>query len=140
VLEILILVALCRNIGKIAATRGRRKWPFQLLVVGLWFSGEIAGGMVGNIISLIRAPDLEPSMIIVYPVAVAGAAAGAFVAFLIAKALPPVVVELTAADPSPTWQPTPGAYTDSPPRQGKGDGIQLDPSSGAPDRGEYFSA
>jgi hypothetical protein len=86
-LEILLLIVFCKKIGSIVAEKGYSKFPFQLMLVALWFGGEIAGlviGFVASGASLGRAggPDLS-----VYVFGLGGAAVGAIIAFVIASNL-----------------------------------------------------
>ena len=87
-LEIILLITLARRIGETVARKGRKGGWYKLLLVLLWFGGEIGGGVVGYLI----ADAAGTSEIIAYPIALAGAAAGAGIAFLIAHNAAPTEV------------------------------------------------
>lgn len=81
-LEIILLIFLCKKIGAIIREKGRSPVAFQVLTVFLWFGGEIAGAVVGIIVSGNEEPG--PAA---YIFALVGAAVGATIAFLIASNL-----------------------------------------------------
>jgi hypothetical protein len=78
-LEILLLISMCKSIGRIVREKGRSATPFQVMLVVLWLVGEFVGAVVGAIV-------LGGGMAI-YLFALMGAAAGAIVTFVIAKNL-----------------------------------------------------
>lgn len=49
-LEIFVLVAMCRYLHKTARAKGRPGWPFVLLMIFGWFAGAIGGGILGIMI------------------------------------------------------------------------------------------
>ena len=90
-LEIVILIILGGKIGKIVADKGRKKIGYQLMLVGLWLGGEIFGAIVGGILAAVLTDDGEgPGMLLVLASALGCAITGAFIAFQIAKNLPPL--------------------------------------------------
>jgi hypothetical protein len=91
VLEIFVVAILWRNIGKIVAAKGRKRLPYQLMVVAAWLGGEVVGLFVGMIVDMIATGNEEPSLLFPYFTALTGAAAGAYISFLIAKAMPPIM-------------------------------------------------
>jgi len=79
-LEIILLTSLWKNLGQVAAGKGRtRAWA--LVAIGFWIAGEVAGLLIGGLLGL----DLGA-----YAVALGLAALGATVGWLVVKALPPV--------------------------------------------------
>lgn len=94
-LEFLILYNLAKKIGGIIAEKGRKKTGYQVLLVALWFGGEIIGGIIGMIIGSLVLDSDGPAELLAYAFALAGAIAGAVFAFAIAKAVEPLVVEET---------------------------------------------
>jgi hypothetical protein len=47
VLEIFVLVSMCRYLHRTATNKGHAGWPFVLLMIFGWFAGGIAGGVAG---------------------------------------------------------------------------------------------
>jgi hypothetical protein len=81
-LEILILIGLTNIIGKIVEAKGYRSGKYKWTTVGLWVGGEIVGAFIGTLLTGGRE-----SAIWVYVIALAGAAAGAWIAYSIANNL-----------------------------------------------------
>lgn len=81
-IEILLLVALTRKIGRICEEKGRKAVGFKALTVMLWFGGEIVGAVIG-VSSGVEGLG-------VYLFALVGAAIGAGISVLIANNLTPV--------------------------------------------------
>src|SRR4051812_6084390 len=92
-LEILFLWNLAKRIGVILREKGRKPLPFQVMLVLLWFCGEIAGGAVGAIVFDNPAGGFNGMM---YLFALLGAAAGATVTFVIVKNLQPIGAQFGA--------------------------------------------
>jgi hypothetical protein len=92
-LEIILIIVFCKRIGEIVGRKGHRKFPFQLMLVALWFGGEILGGILGAVIAL-ALPDgrgrTEPSLLFIYPFAIGGAIVGVLIAFAVANRIAPV--------------------------------------------------
>lgn len=88
-IEIFALISLGKNIAAKAREKGRSGGPFVLLLVVLWFVGEIFGAIVAGVVAMIALGDDEPNMLILYLGAIPGAIIGAVVAFQIVKAIAP---------------------------------------------------
>ena len=84
-LEIIVLILLCKHIGERVRSAGRKPFRYQVLMVCLWFGGEMAGGFTG--VFLCELLDIDPGLRfgVTYGCAIGGAVLGAFVAFAIAK-------------------------------------------------------
>ena len=98
-IEILVIWLLARKIGEIVKQKGHRSGGYIFLTIVLWIGGELVGAIIGTILAF----ELGLSECLVYPFALAGAACGAGLAYLIAnnvseKMPAPAVVE---AVPSP---------------------------------------
>ena len=108
-LEILLLIFMCRNIGQIVRRNGVNATGYQFTLVGLWFGGEILGGIIGFGIASVGNVGPDSFGFVAYACALIGAAIGAFVAFRIAKGTRPapvghafpVVMPGTGAAPPP---------------------------------------
>src|SRR5205814_243965 len=88
-LEIIALLISFGVIGNMACRRGRSESLFGLLLTVCWFGGEVAGGVVGYACSVAAYGD-QPNLLLIYGLALSGAALGAGLAFLIAHRLPPI--------------------------------------------------
>ena len=86
-LEIILLVMLCKRIGQIVRAKGLGAAKYQWATVGLWFGGEIAGGIFGGVIASAAGSDGFP--LLAYVTALAGAALGAWGAYAIARSAAP---------------------------------------------------
>jgi hypothetical protein len=84
-LEILILIHLCRKNGGIAEKKGHKPGRYKLLTVLLWVGGEIFGGIVGAFLAG-EGGGAGP----VYLLALLGALAGAGLSRLLVNNLQPV--------------------------------------------------
>ena len=102
-LEIIIVVVLCKSLGNQLRAKGRKPFWMQFLLVVAWFGGEFAGGVVGGIAHVIQNGPDAPMGMGVYLFAIVGAALGAGFTFLIASLLP-------ASDP----ETPPAPYGDDP--------------------------
>ena len=98
-LEIFLLIALTKRIGKILEEKGRKSGWFKFLTVVLWFGGEFIGGITGAIIAEISGVN----ELIIYLVALLGAAVGAGVAFIIAKSVSAAIVVYDSPPPPPEF-------------------------------------
>jgi len=118
-LEIILLIWLCRKMGALMATKGRRAIGYQFMVVGMWFGGEIIGGITGAALGAGGARgELNAA---VYLFAIIGAIAGVSVAFVIANTRPAMgtyraqgfdVLTASGSSPPPpggNWPPPPAA-------------------------------
>jgi uncharacterized membrane protein YeaQ/YmgE (transglycosylase-associated protein family) len=92
-LEIILIAVLAGKIGKIVEAKGRRKFPFQFMLVGLWIGGELFGGILGGVLTYTLSNDPDPPLVLAYLLALGGAIVGAVVSFVIANNLAPVPVE-----------------------------------------------
>ena len=97
-LEIILLIFLTRRVGEIVEEKGRRSGWYKVLTVVLWIGGEIIGAIVG----LVVAELTGSGQFLMYLCALAGAALGAVLAFVIAKSLSPVAAYNTPPPP-PTF-------------------------------------
>ncbi|MBY0523210.1 MAG: hypothetical protein K2R98_07415 [Gemmataceae bacterium] len=88
-LEILIVIMLCKNLGKRLREKGHTPLGYQVLLVVLWVGGEFTAAMLGGAISEVMNPGREPNMLLLYGFALVGAATGAGITFLIANSLSP---------------------------------------------------
>jgi hypothetical protein len=88
-IEIFVLISLSKNISARAKSQGRSGWPFVLLLLGLWFGGEIGGGFAGGILSLMISPNVEPNFLLCYLGAIGCAIIGAVIAFQVVGPLEP---------------------------------------------------
>lgn len=75
-LEIIALVFLTRQIGRIAVSKGLKSGTWKLFTILAWIAGEFAGAVMGL---LIFSPDNIFSILLV-------AIAGAFTGYIIVKA------------------------------------------------------
>jgi hypothetical protein len=86
-IEILIVISLCRKIAEIAKSKGRAATGYVLLLILFWLGGEFCGAIFGAV-----ATDGQGG-ILLYVFALVGAAVGAGIVFMIVNSLPPVSVE-----------------------------------------------
>jgi hypothetical protein len=99
-LEIILLITLTRRIGYILEQKGRKTGWYKLLTVLLWFGGEIVGAIIGAGIAEVG----ELSNALIYLIALMGAAAGAGLAFIIAKSVQPMPEYLPPPPPPPVFR------------------------------------
>jgi uncharacterized membrane protein YeaQ/YmgE (transglycosylase-associated protein family) len=92
-LEIIILIVLAGKIGKTVEAKGRRKGPYQLMLVGLWFGGEVFGALLGGILTFALSNDPDPPLFLAYVLALVGAIVGAVISFAIVNGLSPLPTE-----------------------------------------------
>ncbi|HEV7404574.1 MAG TPA: hypothetical protein VGO11_16660 [Chthoniobacteraceae bacterium] len=85
-LEILLLIALCKKMGSMMRAKGYEKpfW-FQFFVPVCWFGGEVAGAIIYAVLALSRGGSQEGFDFMGYVAALIGAGVGAGVIFLIAN-------------------------------------------------------
>jgi hypothetical protein len=101
-IEIIVLRQLGRRIAQRARVRGRRGGLYVLLLLAFWFSGEVAGAAAaGAVMVALGAKDEDYFPIAVYAAAIAGAAAGAWIAFAIASRGPVIPIAGFDDDPVP---------------------------------------
>ncbi len=89
-LEILILMSLGRNIARRAHDKGRSGAFFVVLLVVLWFGGEICGAIAGAVVGVVGMGQNEPPLLLCYLGALTGAAIGAVIAFVIVSKIAPL--------------------------------------------------
>ena len=87
-LEILCLIALGKKIAANARAKDWNGGVAVVMLVALWFGGEIAGAIAGAIGLVILNPADEPNLLVLIACAIAGAAVGALLAFTIVALLP----------------------------------------------------
>ena len=75
-LEIFILVAMCRHLHKTATNKGYAGWPFAVLMVFGWFVGGIGGAVGGVILMGDGGGEIPVSGVIGYLLGVALACIG----------------------------------------------------------------
>ncbi len=134
-LEIIILFKLCGSIGRIVEKKGRRSGWYKLLLILFWFGGEVVGGICGAIMVAVANGTDDAGMGAAYLCALLGAVLGAFIAFTIAKGVPPAYPDFDGGEdqdrsyedewsgddiprrrvkkleaPEPTNQPSPTAF------------------------------
>ena len=80
-LEVLLLIYLCKELGKIIRNKGRKPRGYQWMLVLFWIVGEAIGMVVGVILTGNTGGA--------YVTALLGAAAGAAGVFIIAKNVSP---------------------------------------------------
>jgi len=90
VLEILLLVGLCKWMGSIMRGKGRNPLLLQILTVMSWFGGLIAGAIAGAVYSLVNNPNQDPEVLTLYLFALPFGALSVGIIFAIAFILPPV--------------------------------------------------
>lgn len=88
-IEIIALLVLCRIIGDMARRRERPPSVFQMMLCTCWFAGEITGAVLGYILTISIEPS-KPNLLLIYICALAGAACGTAIAFLVAKSTSPL--------------------------------------------------
>jgi hypothetical protein len=91
-LEIILLVTMCRRLGEKSRAKGHAAGKYQFLLVLFWFGGEIGGAMVAAFLSVVFGVFVdfqgEPNLAVVYGAGIVGAAFGAWGAFKIVNSLP----------------------------------------------------
>jgi hypothetical protein len=97
-LELLALWLLAKRIGNIVEQKGHKSGGYKVLTVVLWLGGEIVAIIFGTVLT----GASESAQCVLYLFALAGAAAGAGTAYLIATNLSP------ASSVPPRIPPLPG--------------------------------
>jgi hypothetical protein len=82
-LEIAVLIWLGTKIAGDAARKGRGRIPAVLLLIALWFVGELIGGVAAAVVASLMVGGREPPLLLVYVGAIPGAIIGARLAFRI---------------------------------------------------------
>ena len=112
-LEIAILIVMCKRIGAIVRAKGHSAVGYQVLLVVLWFVGEIGGGFMGGIVAAILTQQGDLPMALAYLFALIGAVVGAVIALMVAKNLSSVSPDedyRKFSPPPPLEQQVPGDY------------------------------
>lgn len=94
-LEILALWWLTKKIGEIGKQKGHESLAYQIIAVVLWLGGEIAGAVVGVLLSAFMDDSLG---CLIYLFAIVGAVVGGAAAYFIATLISP-------ADPTASTSP-----------------------------------
>lgn len=104
-LEIIFLFLLCRDIGRVARKHDRKPIAFQILLVVLWFGGELLGGFLAALAMVMITGRYEGVGLLDYVIALACGALGAFIAFRLAKSTAPPPMQsafpVIMVDPTP---------------------------------------
>ena len=111
-LEIILVIGLCKSLGKMLRAKGRNPVWIQVMLVAFWILGEFIGGFVGAIVNVIQHGEGAPMSFGIYLFAIAGAALGAGITFLIAWLMP-----------AENTEPHPDSFTEAQ------DGRRLDPNN-----------
>ena len=86
-IEILCVIWLLNQNGKIALARGQNPSKYRIITIGLWFGLEVLGTIAGTYIALTFAPNSKPLMI-AYVFGITGALLGAFLSRMIVNRAP----------------------------------------------------
>lgn len=89
VLEILVLIFLCKQVGTIARERDRKPFWYQVMMIAMWIGGEMLGGIIAFLVNEWADSGTDPSRGTIYLFALVGAVAGAAGAFAIVKSRRP---------------------------------------------------
>ena len=87
--EILLIIFLAKKIAGIANGKGRNGFGYGFMFVGLWIGGEVLGFIVGAVLFNAAGGD-QNSVFLIYGCALAGAAGGAILSYIIVSSLAPV--------------------------------------------------
>lgn len=87
-LEILIVIGLCRTMGRILRAKGRKPLMMQVMLVVMWIVGEFTGGFIAGIVHVMRHGQNVEMGFGVYLFAMVGAAIAAGITFMVAHLLP----------------------------------------------------
>jgi len=110
-LEILLIIHLCKKIGTKIRSRGGSPGGYQALLVLMWFGGEILGAILGGVFTAIINPH-EEMFLLAYLFAIIGAVIGAATAFWIADRANPPQPAIEAFDAGGYFQPRPAEPTE----------------------------
>jgi len=94
-LEIIVVILLCTQMGKLMRRKGRKPLLFQVMLVFFWLGGEIGVSIayaIGYAVATGNSPDVGFELMLI---ALAGGGLGAALAFVIAALIP--VAETAAA-------------------------------------------
>lgn len=96
-LEIILLIFLTRRVGETVREKGRRAGWYKLMAVLLWIGCEVAGAVVGGIVTAVSGAG---NNLLVYLFALIGAAVGAGISLLIAHNVSPLAYDQPPAPPT----------------------------------------
>lgn len=114
-LEILLVIYLCRRIGARLQKKRRPSGWFKFFVVVAWFGGEFVGGVMGGVVAaIINGPDQEPSLLPAYLAALAGAGLSTAFVFFLASQLPDLRAQQPAFGGPEGPMPQPVSETGNP--------------------------
>jgi hypothetical protein len=85
--EIVIVIVLCIVLHNKVKAKGRSSVGYIFLLIGLWIAGEIAGAILGVILTGGIGGGGEPELLPIMGCALAGAAVGAVATFIIVNSL-----------------------------------------------------
>ena len=86
-IEIICVIWLLNQNGKIAIARGQNPSKYRVITLGLWFGLEVLGTIAGTLIALTFAPNSKPLMI-AYAFGITGALLGALLSRVIVNRAP----------------------------------------------------
>lgn len=92
-IEILLIVMFSKKIAAMMTAKGRNPTGYVVLFVGLWFGGEIVGGIAGAVAVILMDPrglDGDSFTCGAYILALIGAAIGGTIGYQIASAVSPI--------------------------------------------------
>jgi hypothetical protein len=87
-LEIFLIIAVSKKISAMMTQKGRNPTGYVILFIALWFGGEIVGGILGAIVTILmdrRAMEGDGLMCGAYVLALIGAAIGGTIGYVIAS-------------------------------------------------------
>lgn len=82
-IELIVIWRLSVNIGRIAAEKGLKKFPYQLMAVLLWILGEFSGGGLAYIVL-----EKPADKLLTYAFCLVGAVLGAVISFQVMHYVP----------------------------------------------------
>jgi hypothetical protein len=106
-IEIFILIQLCKSLGNKLRQKGRSPTGMQFLLVGLWIACEFIGAIMGYVIGAIATGGDESSAFFGVAGAICGVIFAAVTVFQIAKAMQPApeMLDRDRDDPyGPGWR------------------------------------
>lgn len=86
-IEIICVIWLLNQNGKIAIARGQNPSKYRVITLGLWFGLEVLGTIAGTLIALTFAPNSKPLML-AYAFGITGALLGALLSRVIVNRAP----------------------------------------------------
>lgn len=80
-IEIIVLITLTSNIGKIVRAKGLKAAGYQWATVGMWFGFEIIGAFIGAILAALLFSGSDGGQCVVYIIALGSAALGGWLGY-----------------------------------------------------------